>query len=281
MSNLTQRMITAFVGVPVILLVSYMDEIVFFLFISILIVLGVIEYFELIKDHEKKPSFSIVLFSSLAIAAGAFIELTAFMMLFSLFIMAAVASNLSSDKVSDFARVTGSSVLPVLYFGWLLSHGILIRGTGSYEGAAKMPGSVEDLGFFFLVIVFGCTFINDTGAFFTGKAFGKRRLAKNISPGKTVEGTAGGFVLSVAGAFLINDFFSGPLSWQWCVVYGSVVAAAAVVGDLVESALKRGAAVKDSGGILPGHGGILDRFDSLFFVFPVAYYLTLVFFYLS
>lgn len=281
MSNLTLRIITAFVGVPVILLVSYVDEVAFFLFTSILIVLGVIEYFELIKDNEKKPSFSIVLFSSLLIAAGAFIQLSVFMMLFSLFIMAAVASNLSSDKISDFARVTGSSVFPVVYFGWLLSHGILIRGIGSYEGAATMPGSVGDPGFFFLVIVFGSTFINDTGAFFTGKAFGKRRLSKNISPGKTVEGTIGGFVLSVAGAFLINDFFSGPLSWQWCVVYGSAVSAAAVVGDLVESALKRGAAVKDSGGILPGHGGILDRFDSLFFVFPVAYYLTLVFLYLS
>lgn len=281
MSNLIQRLITSFVGVPFILLVSYLDEVVFLFFISILIVLGIIEYFELIKNHEKKPNFSIVLLGSLLIVAGAFIHPVVFMTLFTLVVIVIVASNLSSDNISNFAQVTGSSIFPVVYFGWFMSHGILIRNIGLDENAVKLLDGLRDPGFFFLVIVYGCTFINDTGAFFIGKKFGKNKLSSTISPGKTVEGTIGGVLLSVVSALLINNFFSDPLSWQWCVIYGLLIGITAIFGDLIESALKRGASVKDSGGIVPGHGGILDRFDSFFFVFPVAYYLTLLFLYLS
>ncbi len=281
MKNLIQRLITSLVGVPVILIVSYLDEVVFFFFISILTVLGIIEYFELIKNHKKKPNFNVVLLGSLLIAAGAFIHPVAFMMLFTLVVVFTVASNLSSDNVSNFSQVAGSSVFPVMYFGWFLGHGILIRNIGFDENAVRLLDGLRDPGFFFLVIVYGCTFVNDTGAFFIGKKFGRNKLSSTISPGKTVEGTVGGVLLSVVGALLINGFFSDPLSWQWCVIYGLLIGITAMFGDLVESALKRGAAVKDSGGIVPGHGGILDRFDSFFFVFPAAYYLTLIFLYLS
>ncbi len=281
MKNLIQRLITSLVGVPVILIVSYLDEVVFFFFISILTVLGIIEYFELIKNHKKKPNFNVVLLGSLLIAAGAFIHPVAFMMLFTLVVVFTVASNLSSDNVSNFSQVAGSSVFPVMYFGWFLGHGILIRNIGFDENAVRLLDGLRDPGFFFLVIVYGCTFVNDTGAFFIGKKFGRNKLSSTISPGKTVEGTVGGVLLSVVSALLINGFFSDPLSWQWCVIYGLLIGITAMFGDLVESALKRGAAVKDSGGIVPGHGGILDRFDSFFFVFPAAYYLTLLFLYLG
>jgi len=176
----------------------------------------------------------------------------------------------------------GMVFFPLIYFGWLLSHGIMLRNIGDnsivYDFSVNNLG-LKNPGFFFLALVFACTFMNDTGAYFTGKQLGKHKLSPNISPGKTIEGTVGGLIISVITAFAFNIIFSSPLSFIWVLIFGLAIGVAAIFGDLVESYIKRGAGVKDSGGFVPGHGGILDRFDSFFFVFPVAYYLTLFFFY--
>ena len=84
---------------------------------------------------------------------------------------------------------------------------------------------------------------------------------------------------SVITAFVFNIIFSSPLSFIWVLIFGLAIGIAAIFGDLAESSIKRGGGVKDSGGLVPGHGGIMDRFDSFFFVFPVAYYLTVLFYY--
>ena len=282
MNNLAQRVVTALIAVPSILLILYLGEITSFLFISGVIVLGIIEYFKLIENYDKKPNFYLILFSSLLIAVGSYFSSFIFMTFFTLVIFVIVIIHLNSNNISDFIQKIGISVLPVLYFGWFLSHGILLRNIGFNEDIIELSRNelgLENPGFFFLVIAFACTFINDTCAFFIGGKFGEHKLSPDISPGKTIEGTIGGLILSVVAAFLFNTFFSNPLNWKWCFAYGLVIGIAAVFGDLVESALKRGAGVKDSGRLIPGHGGILDRFDSFFFVFPVTYYLTALFYY--
>jgi phosphatidate cytidylyltransferase len=119
-----------------------------------------------------------------------------------------------------------------------------------------------------LAIIMG----SDSLAFFVGRSLGRRKLAPQISPGKTVEGAVGGLVGGVLGALLVRALGLPQLPFGHAVMLGAAVAAFGILGDLVESLLKRWAGVKDSGALFPGHGGMLDRLDSLLFGAPVLYY---------
>jgi len=121
----------------------------------------------------------------------------------------------------------------------------------------------------FLAVV---TWAGDTGAYYAGTLWGKHLLAPKISPKKTVEGLLGGIGLAVAAAFLAQVWFVPQLQPMDTVILGVVLTGAGLFGDLWESAIKRRAGVKDSGSILPGHGGMLDRIDSLLFTAPTFYY---------
>jgi phosphatidate cytidylyltransferase len=121
------------------------------------------------------------------------------------------------------------------------------------------------------------TWLNDTFAYFAGRALGRHKLMPTVSPGKTVEGSVAGLVAGIATAIMVGRVVLGPqlglvaspIIWG---IGGVLVAAAGQVGDLAESLFKREAGVKDSGKLLPGHGGVLDRFDALFFAIPVSYW---------
>ncbi len=128
----------------------------------------------------------------------------------------------------------------------------------------------------YFISIFLLIWANDTGAFVAGSLFGKHTLFKVISPKKTWEGFAGGLLASIVAALMIGHFTSNPLPLYIWVLLAIVVTATATWGDLYESNLKRNAGVKDSGKIMPGHGGVLDRLDSAFFAFPAAYVLLRV-----
>jgi phosphatidate cytidylyltransferase len=120
------------------------------------------------------------------------------------------------------------------------------------------------------------TWATDTGAYFFGRALGRHKLIPSVSPAKTVEGAVGGVVVAVVAAWLYVMFLLEPFAQLsmvpvGLVVFAIVISVVAQIGDLAESLFKRDAGVKDSSRLLPGHGGILDRFDSLLFVLPVAY----------
>ena len=117
----------------------------------------------------------------------------------------------------------------------------------------------------------------DTAAFFVGHAFGRHPLASRVSPGKTVEGAVGGVLGGVAGALAVRALGLPGLPFAPAAALGVGVAVLGIVGDLVESLIKRWAGVKDSGALFPGHGGMLDRIDSLLFGAPVLYYYFLYF----
>jgi len=111
--------------------------------------------------------------------------------------------------------------------------------------------------------------VNDTGAYLSGLAFGKHKLFERISPKKTWEGSIGGFVFTIATAYIVSNFWTGYSFPAW-ILFGSITAVAGTFGDLFESLLKRSIGCKDSGNIIPGHGGFLDRFDSFLFAAPVV-----------
>ena len=119
---------------------------------------------------------------------------------------------------------------------------------------------------------------SDTGAYCVGRAFGKHKLAPKISPGKTWEGVAGGLIAGLLMATLAHYWFFRELPLKWTLVLASVMVVLGIVGDLTESALKRSAGAKDAANILPGHGGVLDRLDSLLFNAPVIYYFARIYF---
>lgn len=149
------------------------------------------------------------------------------------------------------------TVFSSLYVGWLIAHLLYLR---------QLPS-----GFHFVVLVLVSTWSTDTFAYFVGMNFGKRKLAPVLSPNKSVEGAVGGVVGSVFASILIG-YLNPQMPITGYAVVGILIGTIGQIGDLAESALKRMAGVKDSGNIIPGHGGILDRFDSLLLTAPVAYY---------
>lgn len=136
------------------------------------------------------------------------------------------------------------------------------------------------LGRYYIVATFMMTFLPDTGAYFAGRAFGKHKLAPVISPKKTIEGVIGGAVASAAGMILftvvMQTVFSMQVNYFYAIIFGLVSAAGSVFGDLCFSVIKRQTGIKDYGNLIPGHGGILDRFDSMMVVGPLAEVLFLL-----
>jgi phosphatidate cytidylyltransferase len=173
-----------------------------------------------------------------------------------------------------------STVFGVIYTGGMLSFAYAIRYHPYVIDSVRVPlGSLAvTAGGLLLLLPVLLTWASDIGAFFVGRAIGKRKLMPSVSPGKTVAGAVGGLGATVLVGWLYTRFVLTP-STQLAFVRGGiigfslVVSAAAQIGDLVESLLKREAGMKDSSHIIPGHGGVLDRFDSLLFVLPVAYVL--------
>ncbi|MBW2658716.1 MAG: phosphatidate cytidylyltransferase [Deltaproteobacteria bacterium] len=124
-----------------------------------------------------------------------------------------------------------------------------------------------------LIIAAAITACSDSGAYFVGRAIGKHKLSPHISPNKTIEGAIGGIFAGVLGAMFFASLLMPGINWFFLVLSAILISSVGIAGDLTESIIKRGTGTKDSGSILAGHGGILDRVDSLLFAAPVLYYL--------
>ncbi|MEV4346119.1 phosphatidate cytidylyltransferase [Actinoplanes sp. NPDC049596] len=175
-------------------------------------------------------------------------------------VLAAVVWRLA-DGAEAFRRDLTASVLVAVYVPFLLSFGILLF----------LPESDED-GKWRVLCTLLAVVLSDTGGYATGVFFGKHKMAPSISPGKTWEGFAGSICASAIGSALLL-YFLLDIQVYWGLLFGAVLSVVAVVGDLAESMLKRDLGVKDMSSLLPGHGGLMDRLDSILFAVPTAYLL--------
>lgn len=166
-------------------------------------------------------------------------------------------------RTTDIDQALPSSAVAItatLYVGML--GGSLIRLRNDFA-----PDVGPKLVFFLLLVVW----LGDAGAYYVGKRFGRHKLSPRISPKKTVEGLAGGIATSILTALIIHYTFFPRFALLHAIIAGGILSVTGVIGDLAESMWKRSAAVKDSGSLIPGHGGFLDRFDSIFYTAPILY----------
>ncbi|HEX8888128.1 MAG TPA: phosphatidate cytidylyltransferase [Pyrinomonadaceae bacterium] len=189
------------------------------------------------------------------------------MILPALTIAALAAAMLRGAPFEGMIASVGATLLGVMYVAFLGGHLVAVRTGFEQQRSAHL------LSFFFLVIMG-----SDTGAYYTGRAFGRHKLAPKISPGKTWEGAIGGMLASLVMAAAAHYWFFAELPLKFALPLAAVMNVLGVLGDLTESALKRGAGAKDAAQILPGHGGLLDRLDSLLFNAPVIYYFGRMYF---
>jgi phosphatidate cytidylyltransferase len=172
----------------------------------------------------------------------------------------------------------GTTLLGAVYVGWLSSYVTLLHGihlSASTHSLLVPPIAHTTPGEWIVLFVTVCTFLSDTGALFIGRGLGRHKMAPNISPGKTWEGSLGGLLCSVVGGGLFGWWLHLPLSHTLILAF--LCGASGQIGDLCESALKRDLGIKDFGVVIPGHGGILDRIDSMLFSAPLAYYYFIFF----
>ncbi|MCL5960079.1 MAG: phosphatidate cytidylyltransferase [Chloroflexi bacterium] len=171
------------------------------------------------------------------------------------------------------------TVAGVLYIGWLIRYFVLLRqipevstGSGLLLLGNFLPDSLISRGLAWVLVVFFATWLTDVGAFVVGSAIGRHKMAPLISPNKTWEGALGGLLLGTVTTVVFASILRPGTPYWHLVALGLLVAVAAQIGDLAESLLKRQTQVKDTSQIIPGHGGLLDRLDSLLFTVVVVYY---------
>jgi phosphatidate cytidylyltransferase len=274
-SGLGLRLLVAVLGIPALLAAVWIGGYWLLALVAILSLLGMKEFYHLAQVKGYAPlswwGYAIGLSVILAVFFGhhylwGLSVILLLLMFFSIVIRAKVDTAIMS---------LSSTVFGLIYVSLLLSHMILLRYIS--DPVMLFDEVYDPVGSKLIVLTFALIWIGDTGAYFTGMAFGKRPLAPKISPKKSMEGLAGGALFTLAAAFLIARFWIWELSAWQALAIGLGVVIFGTLGDLFESLLKRDAGVKDSGSLLPGHGGVLDRFDSMMFALPFVYWFCRIF----
>jgi phosphatidate cytidylyltransferase len=261
--SVAQRVITAVVAIPVVLAFVWLGGWWGFAAASLAVILTVYELHNMMLHEGYHPLIVVSFALSILFLVAAMLPQQRIILL-ELGLSAALVITLPLfffRKKLEGAMVDWSLTLAIpVYLGWPFSVFLLLRGFQ----IGISPG------FWWVLTVFLGVWGFDSGAFFAGHFFGRHKLAPSISPAKTWEGAAGGLLLSIAAALLLTAWPLG-VPWYLAILLGVLIGVAATLGDLAESLIKRQTHVKDSGQFMPGHGGILDRVDSLLFAVIVVY----------
>lgn len=255
----SKRILTALILIPIILLILEKGErVAFFILVAAVQILALTEFYSIFSKTGVKVQ------KYLGILFGVFISY-----LFYQDKLPEILLTLTLSIVfSSIARVFDRDDLKNSLFGIAVTVSGLIYASvlGGYLILIRNLDSGLNYIYIFLIIIWGA----DSGAYFIGSKWGKNKLSPAISPNKSIEGAIGGILSGVLGASFW--WIRGEFSFLHCLIFGTLISLAGIIGDLFESLIKRTVGIKDSGNLFPGHGGVLDRIDSLLFAAPVWYY---------
>jgi len=266
------RLIITILWVPIIIaIVAFGAPIHTLGLVVLMVIVGVIEFNDILLKRGIRSSEYVTLGASLLLLVSMYLasmydQKGVILYVLGFIFMFTMVWHLFRDGPKNLLISTSGTVFCIFYVAWLFSHLILIR---NLEQGNRL-----------LVVLFLTIWASDVSAYGTGIAFGKHKIAPPVSPKKSWEGAVGGILggaWACVGSFY---FFMGAENWPglaWSLIIGSLISIAGIFGDFIESAIKRDANVKDSGIFLPGHGGFLDRFDSIIISAPIFYYLILLY----
>jgi phosphatidate cytidylyltransferase len=264
------RVLSAIVFLPILFAALWLGGPIWFSAIAAAgVLIGLYEYYRLASRGGEVQGLAA---AAATLAAFYFGRLELIVAIIAALVIVEMLSQLfTRAKDEDFGEMlpaVATRVFGVLYVAVLGGYIIAIRAIES-----PIPKLAPKLLTLFFIIVFA----GDTGAYYTGRAMGRRRLAPRVSPGKTVEGAIGGLLGNIVAALIAHFTFFPELKIVYAIPLALVMGALGITGDLCESMLKRGARAKDAGGLIPGHGGLLDRLDSMLFNAPLLYYFYWIF----
>lgn len=288
LKTLATRTITAAVFVAVLLSCIFLNFVSFAVLFFVVAVWGLYEFYQLTEKLGAKPYKLIGLITGAALFAVAIFinsnlalffpweHLLAIAFILVFFIFVTALFDQKPNTILNIAYTVTGIVYSVLPLTLLLNISCFDKAYTFNHFSSNHFDNVAPYNFHYVLGIILLIWASDVSAYLVGSLIGKNKLYERISPGKTWEGSIGATILTIGCSFIIAKWFSELALIHWIMI-SIIVCVFGTIGDLVESMLKRQAGVKDSGHIMPGHGGILDRFDSLLFVSPFVYcYLTLI-----
>ena len=267
LSNNATRVLVAIVAIPVVIGASYFGGIYFFLFTLFISTIAFYEFSVLAKNKGANVNLWFGLLSIVLLLINQFRFFVSFLSIILLIVFVLSFIELFRNKDSAIINL-GTTLLGIFYIGLFSTALLGIREFYPQEDLYNRGG-------FIIIAILATIWICDSAAYYGGTALGKHKLFKRVSPNKSWEGAIFGFIFAITTMILAKIIILNFLSWNTIIALGFIVGIFGQVGDLIESLIKRDAGVKDSSTIIPGHGGIFDRFDSLLYTAP------LIFLYLS
>mgnify|MGYP001143563604 CR=1 FL=1 len=264
LQNTAVRIIVSLLAIPLILLTAYLGGIYFLLFVLGIALISFHELSGMAKHKNINPQLWFGMISVFLIILNYYNPVMRADLLIIAVVTLSLIYELFRNKGSAIYNV-GFTVLGIMYIGLFSASILRIRELYSFPEEAYLNGGLLIIALF--IGIWTC----DSAAFFIGTAIGKHKLFPRVSPNKSWEGAIAGFVFSAAVMVAMKFIFLGFLSTIDVLIIGIIIGTVGQIGDLVESLIKRDAGVKDSSALIPGHGGIYDRFDSLLLIAPVVY----------
>lgn len=260
---LYKRVISALAALPLLFIVVVSNLNIFFGALFTIAMLGLYEYFHALEFGNVKPMKATGMIAGIIIMAIIFNKDNLQYLLPFIVVLVIILLSIPVLNTRYNFYGAGATLIGVLYIPLIFGYIYFIR-------------SIPDKGVFLVWFVFICSWITDTSAYFAGRAFGKRKLCPKVSPKKTIEGSIGGIIGSTTVCLLygaiLNSLGITAIPLFHFLIIGILGSVFSQFGDLAASSIKRNVGIKDYGHIMPGHGGILDRFDSILFVAPLIYY---------